>query len=108
MVFASCIVASLRLNRKTPAASRAERINSAAPVNPGVPMPTRMVTVERTNPVLRANCGKSVMCLYETRRMMMSERIDGQQDVHTGEAARQGFLLLHEASDALVGVFVVF
>ena len=25
------------------------------------------------NPVLRASCGKSMMCLYETRRMIMSE-----------------------------------
>lgn len=36
--------ASIKLSRNTPAASSAERINSAAPVNPGVPMPTRMVT----------------------------------------------------------------
>ena len=66
---------SCRLKRSTPAAKRAERMNKTAPVYPGVPIPTRMVTVERTNPVFRASCGKSVMCLYEMSRITMSERI---------------------------------
>ena len=36
------------------------------------------------------------------------EGIQRQQHVHTGQAARQGFLLLNEARHALIGVIVVF
>ena len=51
-----------RLSRNTPAAAARED-EQRRTGEPGVPMPTRMVTVESTKPVLRASWGKSVMCL---------------------------------------------
>ena len=35
-----------------------------------------MITVESTNPVFRANCRKSVMCLYEVSSIMISDTIN--------------------------------
>ena len=57
----SSVGLSWRLSRRTHAASAADRIKSAAPVYPGIPIPTRIMTVERINPVFRASWGKSVM-----------------------------------------------
>ena len=51
---------SIKLSRNTPAASNAERMNNAAPVNPATyRCPHGWLTVESTNPVLRARAAGS-------------------------------------------------
>ena len=74
--FIELFVESLwRLRRSVHTANDADSINNTAPVKLGVPIPTRITTVERMNPVFLASCGKSMMCLYEKSRMIISETI---------------------------------